>query len=551
MTSSFNIAALLLLFIFGAVDAAAEKNITLRGGVIIAPPFALYDDANDIYGGFQGDFLRRLQIFALDDGYNLNFELEHSPYRYGPALDLIANDCNTTDNPHPLDQCQRFDMIIGDYYVNGDRSLRTDLSPTWLKATISCIKTIKDPNDKAAQLTDYTTLTQLQAEGGTACVPAGTYLREVVMAKFPSAKYHDCASPDECIERLRDGTCNLYTEDELALRYRALKDRTLEVTGEQFNTQYIVWPLRQNLDREVSILLKKWMYDSVSTATLDELSYKYFTVKLCPLGRAGPSCNQSCHPKHGSSDRDGKCICKSSKFTGDDCSIIVEENLNLFPAWEIYISYFFVGINASLCVFCALWIYWKQNERLVRLWQPHFLQLILLGCLVSTASIIPSVQQSEGDGPVRGCVVFIWLFCLGFSITLGTLLSKIYRVYVLFKAASKAKRVTVKSKDTLLMIAGITSVDIIICAVWTGVDPLHWVRTITSVDIFGQPLSSVGYCSSNNWKAFVAAIGTWHLTLMLIACYLCYLTRNISTKFAGTTQTVSFVVLLCNFTYLD
>ena len=105
MTSLFNIAALLLLFIFRAVDvdAAAEKNITLRGGVIIAPPFALYDDANDIYTGFQGDFLRRLQIFALDDGYNLNFELEHSPYRYGPALDLIANDCNTTDNPHPLD----------------------------------------------------------------------------------------------------------------------------------------------------------------------------------------------------------------------------------------------------------------------------------------------------------------------------------------------------------------------------------------------------------------------------------------------------------------
>ncbi len=90
------------------------------------------------------------------------------------------------------------------------------------------------------------------------------------------------------------------------------------------------------------------------------------------------------------------------------------------------------------------------------------------------------------------------------------------------------------------MIIGITSVDVIICAVWTGVDPLSWARTITSVDIFGQSLSSVGYCTSNNWKVFVSAIGTWHLILMLLACYLCYLTRNISSKFAGT---LLFIVL--------
>lgn len=543
------IIAILLLFSVSSVAATTvpEKNITIRGGVLIAPPFAIKDDAkNDVYTGFQGDLLRRLQIFAKADGYNLNFDLGLAPQQYGTALDLVANDCNTTANPNPVDECQRFDMIIGDYYVNGPRAMRVDFSPTWLKTTMSCIKTIKDPSDRAAQLTDYTTLTQLQAAGGTACVPEGTYLREVVMTKFPTAQYNDCPSPDECIARLRDGTCSLYVDDELALRYRALSDHTLEITGEQFNSQFIVWPIRYDLDKEVSTLLKKWMYTSVSNATLDELSYKYFTVKLCPLGYAGPNCDQNCDPKYGSSDRNGKCICKSSKYTGEDCSIVVEEDLNLFPSWEVYLSYAFFGVNALVCVFCGLWLLWKRNERLVKLWQPHFLQLILLGCLVSSSSIIPSVQQSEGDGPVRGCVVFPWLFCLGFSITLGTLLSKIFRVYRLFKAASMAQRVTVTGKDTLLMIIGITSVDVIICAVWTGVEPLSWVRTITSVDIFGQSLSSVGYCTSNNWKAFVAAIGTWHLILMLLACYLCYLTRNISSKFAGTL----FFCFVCGFLHI-
>eukprot|EP00957_Ditylum_brightwellii_P040711 3081897-Ditylum_brightwellii.AAC.1 len=43
------------------------KNITIRGGVLIAPPFAIYDEDSGVYTGFQGDLLRRLQIFAKAD----------------------------------------------------------------------------------------------------------------------------------------------------------------------------------------------------------------------------------------------------------------------------------------------------------------------------------------------------------------------------------------------------------------------------------------------------------------------------------------------------
>jgi len=508
------------------------KNITIRAGILLAPPFAMYGEDSGIYTGFQGDLLGRLQTFAKADGFNLNFELELSPPQYGAALDLVANDCNSTVNPNPIEECQRFELIIGDYYVNGPRSMRIDFSPTWLKTTMSTIKTVKDPKDKAAQLTDFTTLTQLQAGGGTACVPEGTYLREVVMNKFPRANYSDCPSPNECVQRLRDGVCSLYVDDELALRYRALNDRSLEVTGEQFNTQYIVWPISYNMDREKSLLLKKWMYTSVSNATLDDLSYKYFDVKVCPLGLAGPSCDKKCDPKHGTSDRDGKCICQSSKWTGEDCSIEVEEDLNLYPDWEVYLAYALFAINAFACLLCFVWVHLKRYTRLVKLWQPFFLKFILLGCFVSSASIIPTTQQSEGDGPVYGCMVFPWLYCIGFSITLGTLLSKIFRVYRLFQAASRAQRVTITARETLLMIFGITIVDVAVIAVWSGVAPLHWKRTITSTDHFGQPLSSAGYCTSDYWKVFVTIIVAWHLVLMLMASYLCYLTRNISSQFA-------------------
>lgn len=163
---------------------------------------------------------------------------------------------------------------------------------------MSTLKIIKDEADEAALLTDYTTLTQLQSsEDGTACVPEGTYLRTVVMNKFPKANYLDCLSPLDCVSYLKEGRCQLYADDELMLKYRALNDPVLEVTGEKFNTQYIVWPIKYSLATEKSRLLKKWMYASVANATLDLLDYKYFSVKLCPLGLAGENCDLNCDPK--------------------------------------------------------------------------------------------------------------------------------------------------------------------------------------------------------------------------------------------------------------
>ena len=187
-------------------QVTALEPITLRGGVLHAPPFAIAND-DGTYSGFQGDLLRRLSSFALGDGYNLTFDLSPSPPQYGPALDLVASDCNTTSNPNPREECEMFDLIVGDYYCNADRSLRVDFSPTWLRTTMSTIKLVEFEGK------EITTLTELTAAGGTACVPEGAYLSDVVKAKFPGVSYNDCPSPDVCIERLKSGVCQLYADD--------------------------------------------------------------------------------------------------------------------------------------------------------------------------------------------------------------------------------------------------------------------------------------------------------------------------------------------------
>lgn len=83
---------------------------------------------------------------------------------------------------------------------------------------------------------------------------------------------------------LRDGNCVLYADEELLFRTKLVEDPNYQLTGENFYTQYIAWPMRKDLDPTVSYLLKRWIYKSLTNGTLDELFYKYFESQTCPIG---------------------------------------------------------------------------------------------------------------------------------------------------------------------------------------------------------------------------------------------------------------------------
>lgn len=307
------------------LNVEVPKSIHINAGVLHAPPFASVKyktDGTIEFGGFQVELLQRLRAFAKEDNVTFSYDLEPSPTQYDEALAMVANDCNTTHNPFHPQECQKFDVIIGDYYCNPARSVRVDFTPSWLRTTMSTIKYL----DKKESSIDYTTLTQANQAGATVCVPDGTYLMQVVMAKFPEAKYAQCGSSQECLDWLKEERCDLYADDELMLQYRQSIDPTLEVTREQFNTQYLVWPMSTDLPPVETLLIKKWMYAAVSNATLDDLYFTWFQKALCGVGTAGENCELPCDPDHGTANAKGECVCESVKWTGGEfqfqyCSI--------------------------------------------------------------------------------------------------------------------------------------------------------------------------------------------------------------------------------------
>lgn len=230
----------------------------------------------------------------------------------------------------------------------------------------------------------------------------------------------------------------------------------------------------------------------------------------------------------------------------DDCSVEVSENLNMIPPALKAVGFVMFGINVLVSLVCGLWIIWKRESPQVRRSQPFFLLLVLVGCLISTSTILAMAQEDEGDGPVLACSFIPWLYSVGFSVTFGTLFGKIRRVYKIFtqeyaaqyvsdsirSGSTSSRRDPLTVKDALFFVGSVLVIDIIILILWTTIDPLEWKRKVILEDKFGYPLSSEGYCTSSSWKIFSSIIGALHVGLLVVACYMCYAARNIPTKYS-------------------
>lgn len=186
------------------------------------------------------------------------------------------------------------------------------------------------------------------------------------------------------------------------------------------------------------------------------------------------------------------------------------------------------AINAACCVCLCIWVAVKNDTPQIKGAQPFFLYLILLGCLVSSSTILALSQENTS----AGCTMFPALYSIGFCITFGSLFSKILRVHLIFKSAKKLQKKQVTVTQTATVIASLIAVDIAILAIWMAQDPLKWVREIKSKDVFGHVLSSAGYCHSPTAGTYIGLIAALHFAVLTYASYLCYKTRHIPSRFA-------------------
>ena len=413
--------------------AALPVSMTIRASVLTdTRPFAFYEESRTSengpfpqFQGFQPDLMRSLVEIAKNlDKVTLMFKLEQAPAEsHDTQLEYMASDCGFISNNHTNNQilaeaeCNRLDMIIGDFSITPERSIRTLFTPPILQNKAATVRYIYRRQRVISELDEAQTLHE------KVCLVYETFYDRYQSDRMPKLEALKCQSYSECLDWLKEEKCALFLDDELRLLHMAKVDDSLKVRQHDFNHQFIGWPMNARLDPLHQQLIVRWMYEAWQKGDLDDLFNRYFNPTSCPPGRAGLNCDQPCSATYGIADRNGNCICESARWVGADCSQELVENKNLLSVPLLATCYAMAAINFFLIGMSAIWLFWNRNTAQVQVSQPFFLCLVLLGCLVSTSTIFAFVQQDDDidNAEVPNCMIIPWLYSVGFSITFGSI----------------------------------------------------------------------------------------------------------------------------------
>lgn len=192
-------------------------------------------------------------------------------------------------------------------------------------------------------------------------------------------------------------------------------------------------------------------------------------------------------------------------------------------------------IIVASSVGAGVWVVVRRNKMVVKVSQPPFLLLICLGTLVMGSSIYV-MGVDDGIASQKGCDVACmatpWFVAIGFSIIFAALFSKIWRLNILMKSASRFRRIRVKVTDVMLPFAVLMVLNVAFLLTWTLVEPLRWERVSSGRTETGE-LESYGHCVLTGTVAetMLGLVGGVNLVAVILANIQAYLTRNLTVAY--------------------
>jgi len=232
-------------------------------------------------------------------------------------------------------------------------------------------------------------------------------------------------------------------------------------------------------------------------------------------------------------------------------SIPIEENMNYLSTLRNQMCYFMGIFSTTMSLVFILWTIFYRFHVVVVTSQVKFLSLIAFGGFLSSYAIFSLLKEDSGDGlpanstggnesATRDCKIALWLWCIGFMITFGSLFGKTWRIFKLYQITSKDGKPKIKKhiilSDGVLfaLISGMILVDVIVLLVWEMVSPVYYQRVISHQT--GPPFyiseESYGKCTSDAGHVFVPLLIFIHGSVLVFGNYVGYLTVGVSTVFS-------------------
>jgi hypothetical protein len=209
--------------------------------------------------------------------------------------------------------------------------------------------------------------------------------------------------------------------------------------------------------------------------------------------------------------------------------------------WDILVASIVFCVIGCVCVVMAfILLQSKRAERVIKAASPLFLQLILLGCMLSFICL-PLIAIDRGTASMAAasgaCRAYQILLSTGFTLVFSSLLAKSYRIHQIYTSVS-LKQSMLSDQKLLLIMCVLVSLDVLMNAVWLIVDPLS--DTLVMVDEY----SAYSSCSCQHVAGFFGASIAYKSLVMFVTCVLCFGIRDAPSMFNEAKQIFACVYQL-------
>ncbi|KAN0029109.1 hypothetical protein ACTFIV_010982 [Dictyostelium citrinum] len=174
------------------------------------------------------------------------------------------------------------------------------------------------------------------------------------------------------------------------------------------------------------------------------------------------------------------------------------------------------GFCIFLCVISMILVIIFKEAKVIKSSSPIFCLLILFGCIVIFVGCI-MFARSPTDGSCRSRV---WLLSLGYTIFLGNLLVKNWRIWLLFDNPKLKKRAITNWK-LYPWVSGIVIIDIVILAIWQALGEIM-AESRTGIDSLSKYEYRNVCASSDQGSIALYLLLVFHGLILLVACFISF-----------------------------
>ncbi|KAG2236589.1 hypothetical protein INT48_000143 [Thamnidium elegans] len=208
-------------------------------------------------------------------------------------------------------------------------------------------------------------------------------------------------------------------------------------------------------------------------------------------------------------------------------------NSNIYEGYGLFVFITCV-IGFSCCVLMFVLVFCFRHLKPIMIASPFFCYLQITGLAMMYVGIVLCLGK-----PTRlKCILLQLFLSVGFSLTIGSMIAKNYRIYRIFQNVFTVRTTRLRSYYLARIVAVFTILTILPLVTWFSVYPLeideYTLSRTTFCWICSYPTAEFG-----NWGYITMAeimVLVWGYLLILLSTFLAFKTRNISSKWSETSQ---------------